>query len=87
MPEAPIDEHSNACATEDQIRTRAQRGYGPHVDSVSEAFSVKERPHQELGVSVPARRSLHSTANAFGHGSGAELALHAAARSPFISAM
>ena len=68
VPEAAIDEHRDAVAGEDEVRSAVQLRQGPEVDAITESRRVHAASHSDLRLRVSTAIALHRSAPSRGRG-------------------
>lgn len=70
MPEATIDEDSDLCSQEDDVRTSAEILQGPCVNAIAQASLVEQRPQHNLLRRIPTPNLLHTLPDGSGRRKG-----------------
>jgi hypothetical protein len=68
VPEATIDEHRDAAAGEDEVRSAVQPRKRPEVNAVTKARRVHAASHSDLRLRVSTAIALHRLAYSRGRG-------------------
>lgn len=72
VPEASIDENSELCSREHDVRTSAEVRQWPCVNAIAQAALVEQGPQRELLRRIPTSNLLHALADGGGRRKGSD---------------